>query len=71
MRDGNYHLPCTAYRMPDLLQVPSKKRADARRRGELLQGMFYDMRAQLAGMLMAPMAEQGANASLAISAKVT
>lgn len=51
MRDGNYHLPCAPYRVPDLATVPSKKRADARRRGELLQGMTADMRAQLAGLL--------------------
>lgn len=57
MRDGNYHLPCAPYRAPDLAGVPSKKRADARRRGELLQCMSADMRAQLAGLLEAPMAE--------------
>ncbi|PHV29171.1 hypothetical protein CSQ93_03530 [Janthinobacterium sp. BJB426] len=57
MRDGNYHLPCAPYRAPDLADVPSKKRADARRRGELLQCMSADMRAQLAGLLEAPMAE--------------
>ncbi|MDZ5633543.1 VirK/YbjX family protein [Janthinobacterium sp. GMG1] len=57
MRDGNYHLPCAPYRAPDLADVPSKKRADARRRGDLLQCMSADMRAQLAGLLEAPMAE--------------
>ncbi|MCM2564888.1 VirK/YbjX family protein [Janthinobacterium kumbetense] len=57
MRDGNYHLPCAPYRAPDLADVPSKKRADARRRGELLQCMSADMRAQLACLLEAPMAE--------------
>ncbi|SIR79054.1 hypothetical protein SAMN05880566_12220 [Janthinobacterium sp. TND4EL3] len=51
MRDGNYHLPCAPYRVPDLATVPSKKRADARRRGELLQGIAADMRAQLAALL--------------------
>ena len=51
MRDGNYHLPCAPYRAPDLAEVPSKKRADARRRGELLHGMADDMRAQLAALL--------------------
>ncbi|MCC7596180.1 DUF535 family protein [Janthinobacterium sp. FW305-129] len=51
MRDGNYHLPCAPYRAPDLADVPSKKRADARRRGELLQGMAAGMRAQLAALL--------------------
>ena len=57
MRDGNYHLPCARYRAPDLADVPSKKRADARRRGELLQCMSADMRAQLACLLEAPMVE--------------
>ena len=57
MRDGNYHLPCAPYRAPDLADVPSKKRADARRRGQLLQCMSADMRAQLACLLEAPMAE--------------
>ncbi|MGK5064942.1 VirK/YbjX family protein [Janthinobacterium sp. LB3P112] len=56
MRDGNYHLPCAPYRAPDLADVPSKKRADARRRGQLLQSMSNDMRAQLAGLLEAPAA---------------
>ncbi|MDN2710278.1 DUF535 family protein [Janthinobacterium sp. SUN118] len=56
MRDGNYHLPCAAYRPADLADVPSKKRADARRRGELLLGMTADMRAQLAFLLDAPAA---------------
>lgn len=57
MRDGNYHLPCAPYRTPDLAGVPSRKRADARRRGELLQGMADGMRAQLADFLEAPTAE--------------
>ena len=56
MRDGNYHLPCIPYRAPDLADVPSKKRADARRRGELLFGMAADMRAQLARLLETPAA---------------
>ena len=51
MRDGNYHLPCAPYRLPDLADVPSKKRADARRRGELLQSMSNGMRAQLTALL--------------------
>lgn len=59
MRDGNYHLPCAAYRVPDLAGVPSKKRADARRRGELLLGMAADMRAQLAAMIAAPSCQNG------------
>lgn len=57
MRDGNYHLPCAPYRAPDLAGVPSRKRADARRRGELLQDMADGMRAQLADFLEAPTAE--------------
>lgn len=57
MRDGNYHLPCAPYRAPDLAGVPSRKRADARRRGELLQCMADGMRAQLADFLEAPTAE--------------
>ncbi len=59
MRDGNYHLPCAPYRAPDLAEVPSKKRADARRRGELLQCMAADMRAQLAAMLTASSCQNG------------
>ena len=59
MRDGNYHLPCAPYRMPDLAGVPSKKRADARRRGELLLSMTADMRAQLAAMLTASSCQNG------------
>ncbi|MFZ4875857.1 VirK/YbjX family protein [Janthinobacterium sp. Mn2066] len=54
MRDGNYHLPCTPYRSPDLSEVPSNKRAETRRRGELLHAMARDMRAQLAALLQAP-----------------
>ena len=57
MRDGNYHLPCAPYRAPDLAGVPSRKRADARRRGELLKDMADGMRAQLADFLEAPTAE--------------
>jgi uncharacterized protein VirK/YbjX len=56
MRDGNYHLPCAPYRVPDLAEVPSKKRADARRRGELLLSMAADMRGQLAHLLETPAA---------------
>ncbi|PVX36395.1 DUF535 family protein [Janthinobacterium sp. 78] len=56
MRDGNYHLPCAPYRVPDLAKVPSKKRADARRRGELLLSMAADMRGQLAHLLETPAA---------------
>jgi uncharacterized protein VirK/YbjX len=59
MRDGNYHLPCLPYRVPDLAEVPSKKRADARRRGELLLSMTADMRAQLAAMLTAQSCQNG------------
>ncbi|KAB8038238.1 VirK/YbjX family protein [Janthinobacterium aquaticum] len=57
MRDGNYHLPCAPYRLPDLAAVPSRKRADVRRRGEMLQTMISGMRVQLAGFLEAPSAE--------------
>ena len=56
MRDGNYHLPCAPYRVPDMAEVPSKKRADARRRGELLICMAADMRGQLAHLLETPAA---------------
>ncbi|PIG30702.1 uncharacterized protein VirK/YbjX [Janthinobacterium sp. 35] len=56
MRDGNYHLPCAPYRVPDLAEVPSKKRADVRRRGELLLSMAADMRGQLAHLLETPAA---------------
>jgi len=56
MRDGNYHLPCLPYRVPDMAEVPSKKRADARRRGELLLSMSADMRSQLAHLLETPAA---------------
>ena len=56
MRDGNYHLPCAPYRVPDLAELPSKKRADARRRGELLLSMAADMRGQLAHLLETPAA---------------
>src|SRR5450830_1737573 len=54
MRDGNYHLPCLPYRSPDLDAIPSKKRAEIRRRGELLQAMALEMRVQLAALLQAP-----------------
>ena len=59
MRDGNYHLSCLPYRVPDLAEMPSKKRADARRRGELLLSMTADMRAQLAAMLTASSCQNG------------
>ncbi|WP_071323416.1 VirK/YbjX family protein [Janthinobacterium sp. 1_2014MBL_MicDiv] len=52
--DGNYRLPCGPCRMPELDQVPSKKRADARRRGAMLVQLAADMRWQLAAMLSAP-----------------
>lgn len=54
MRDGNYHLPCAPYRAPDLQDVPSKKRADARRRAAMLAQLSTDMRTQLANMLETP-----------------
>ncbi|MBE3025013.1 DUF535 family protein [Janthinobacterium sp. GW458P] len=49
--DGNYRLPCTPCRMPDLELVPSKKRADARRRGAMLVQLAADMRWQVAALL--------------------
>ena len=63
MRDGNYHLHCAAYRAPSLAEVPSKKRADARRRGELLLCMTADMRAQLSSLLDTPAAATVASES--------
>ncbi|MED5595746.1 VirK/YbjX family protein [Janthinobacterium sp. P210006] len=51
--DGNYRLPCGQCRMPDLEQVPSKKRADARRRGAMLVQLAADMRWQVAALLHA------------------
>ncbi|KAB8060184.1 DUF535 domain-containing protein [Janthinobacterium sp. FT14W] len=51
--DGNYRLPCGPCRMPDLEQVPSKKRADARRRGAMLVQLAADMRWQVAALLHA------------------
>lgn len=51
MMDGNYHLPCQAYRPPELRDVPSKKRADARRRGELLSSITCTMRGALQAAL--------------------
>ncbi|PLY42428.1 hypothetical protein CSZ94_10720 [Janthinobacterium sp. ROICE36] len=49
--DGNYRLPCGPCRMPDLEQVASKKRADARRRGAMLVQLAADMRWQVASLL--------------------
>ena len=49
--DGNYRLPCGPCRMPDLEQVASKKRADARRRGAMLVQLAADMRWQVAALL--------------------
>lgn len=57
MRDGNYHLPCAPYRAPDLAELPSNKRAETRRRGELLHAMTLEMRTQLATLLHAPPAD--------------
>src|SRR5450830_782825 len=51
--DGNYRLPCGPCRMPDLEQLPSKKRADARRRGAMLLQLAADMRWQVAALLHA------------------
>ena len=49
--DGNYRLPCSPCRMPDIEQLPSKKRADARRRGAMLVQLAADMRWQLSALL--------------------
>ncbi|MGK5021405.1 VirK/YbjX family protein [Janthinobacterium sp. LB2P10] len=49
--DGNYRLPCSACGMPDLEQLPSKKRAEARRRGAMLLQLAADMRWQVAALL--------------------
>ncbi len=54
MTDGNYHLPCLAYQTPDLADVPSRKRADTRRRGQLLGLMIGAMRTRLGALLAAP-----------------
>ncbi|MCC7697210.1 VirK/YbjX family protein [Janthinobacterium sp. EB271-G4-7A] len=51
--DGNYRLPCGPCRMPELELVPSKKRADARRRGAMLVQLAADMRWQVAALLHA------------------
>ncbi|MEG2032012.1 MAG: DUF535 family protein [Janthinobacterium sp.] len=51
--DGNYRLPCGPCRMPQLELVPSKKRADARRRGAMLVQLAADMRWQVAALLHA------------------
>ena len=52
--DGNYHLPCQPYRPPELAGVASRKRADTRRRGELLAMISTAMRGTLAPLLEAP-----------------
>jgi len=52
--DGNYRLPCGPCQMPDLEQVASKKRADARRRGAMLVQLAADMRWQLSALLNEP-----------------
>ena len=49
--DGNFRLPCGPCRMPDLELVPSKKRADARRRGAMLVQLAADMRWQVSALL--------------------
>ena len=48
---GNFRLPCGPCRMPDLALVPSKKRADARRRGAMLVQLAADMRCQVTALL--------------------
>ena len=40
--------------MPDLVLLPSRKRADARRRGAMLVQLAADMRRQLAVLLNQP-----------------
>jgi uncharacterized protein VirK/YbjX len=50
---GNFRLPCGPCRMPDLALVPSKKRADARRRGAMLVQLAADMRWQVTALLHA------------------
>lgn len=54
MMDGNFHLPCQPYRPPELAGMASRKRADARRRGELLAVMTQAMRGKLGPLLEAP-----------------
>lgn len=54
MMDGNYHLPCLPCRPPELAGVASRKRADARRRGELLTMLSHAMRGKLGALLEAP-----------------
>ena len=51
--DGNFRLPCGPCRLPDMEEVPSKKRADARRRGAMLVQLAADMRWQVAALLHA------------------
>lgn len=51
--DGNFRLPCGPCRLPDMEEVPSKKRADARRRGAMLVQLGADMRWQVAALLHA------------------
>lgn len=48
------HAPCLAYHIPDLADVPSRKRADTRRRGQLLGLMTGAMRTRLGALLAAP-----------------
>ena len=57
--DGNYRLPCGPCQMPDLEQVASKKRADARRRGAMLVQLAADMRRQLGVLLNQPAVAPG------------
>ena len=52
--DGNYRLPCAPCQEPDLAAVPSKKRADARRRGAMLLALSATMRWQLSALRSAP-----------------
>ena len=59
MMDGNYHLPCQPYRPPALADMASRKRADARRRGELLAMLAHAMRGTLAPLLDSPACTRG------------
>ena len=48
--DGSYRLPCGPCRMPDLEQLPAKKRAEARRRGDMLLHLAADVRWQVTAL---------------------
>lgn len=52
--DGNYRLPCAPYAMPLLDDTPSKKRAEARRRGAMLAQAMTDLRRQADALISHP-----------------